>query len=174
MLTYMMGLRKSVHWVLGALTYYFVWPIYYLYQIASAAWLVYRISHTAARKDRGFNSKGVHRPYHDHLQTHVRDLERQTSRECKHEPIEQNNEIRHPITVVTVDWKSEKQEVYAKHAERLSVLVQQYSDASREERYSKRTSRADMLDYTLTQKSGPPNLSKKFPTPGDGGSGGPG
>lgn len=158
----MAGIRRSIHWVLGALTYYLVWPIYYLYQIASAAWLVYRLSRTKPRQNKESSSRGIHRPYRDLLEAHLQDLEKQKSKGWNGTN-DQKDEIRYPITVVAVGWKEEKQDLHIKPAERLSVLMQQYSDASREGRYSKRTSMADMLDHSKAQKSGPPNFSKKFP-----------
>lgn len=135
MFTSMAGIRRSIHWVLGALTYYLVWPIYYLYQITSTAWLVYRLSRTATREKRNTSSRGIHRPYHDHLETHLQDLEKQKSEDWNHEKSNQKDEIRYPITVVAIGWKEDRQELHAKPAERLSVLMQQYSDASREGRY---------------------------------------
>lgn len=165
MLPSMAGIRRSIHWVLGALTYYLVWPIYYLYQITSAAWLVYRLSRTASRQNRESSSRGIHRPYHDQLQTHLQDLEKQNSKGWTHGSSDQNDEIRYPIIVVAVGWKEEKQELHPKPAERLSLLMQQYSDSSREGKFSKTTSMVDMLDHSMTQKSGPPNFSKKVPIP---------
>lgn len=161
----MADIRRSIHWILGALTYYIVWPIYYIYQIASAAWLVYRLGRTATRQSRNSSSRGIHRLYHDNLHSHLQDLEKQKSKGWNCESREWRDEIRHPITVVAVGWKVEKEEAHAKPAERLSVLMQQYSESSREGRYSRRLSMADPLESVLVQKSGTRNFSKKFPIP---------
>lgn len=155
--------HRSIHWVLGALTYYIVWPVYYIYQILSAAWLVYRLGRTTTKHTRHSSSRGAHRLYRDNLDSHLQDLEKQNEKGWVHEQRNWQDEIRHPITVVAVGWKEEKKDLHAKPAERLSVLMQHYTDSSRECRYSKGLSMADVRENPMAQKSGPPNFSKKFP-----------
>ena len=164
----MARIRSSIYWILGAATYYFVWPIYYIHQIISAAWLVYRLGRTTKRQPRESRSRRIHRPYRDNLQTHLQDLENQKSKGWNCEPSDWKDEIRHPITVVALGWKDEKEESKPKTAERLSVLIQQYSESSREIRPPSRLSTSDLPERMGPQTNVTRNFSKKLCVPGHG------
>jgi hypothetical protein len=158
----MASFRKAIHWLLGAATYYLVWPIYYIHQIVSAAWLIYRLGRTTSSQPRKSSSRRIHRPCRDRLQSHLQDLENQKSKGWDYIPSQSKDEIRHPIAVVAVGWKVEKEESKPKTAERLSVLIQQYSDSSREIKAPSRLSASNPFEKMAAHTNVTRNFSKKL------------
>lgn len=125
--------QDCVHLVIGAVTYYVVFPIYYTHSILSAGWLAYRLaSSTRSRQRNETNRSSPAQAAHENLQSHLFEMEQQKQNGW---PVRPNyeNEILFPIEVVSARPSTDAMDP----AERISVLLQYYCEPSHSVRNSK-------------------------------------